>query len=91
MNPTTTAGREPPVRAREDRGERGDASVVTGRPTAAELLLRDGALLGVDDLRRLGLDERAIHHVLRGLPEISLPGVRRVFYAAKDVREALRR
>jgi hypothetical protein len=62
---------------------------VTERPAAVELLARDGALLGVEDLRELGLDERAIRRVRRKLAEVALPGVARVLYAAEEVRAAL--
>jgi len=64
---------------------------MTGPPAAAELLARDGALLGVDDLRELGFDEPAIRRVLREVPEVALPNVRRIYYAAEDIRKALHR
>jgi hypothetical protein len=64
---------------------------LTERPAAAELLARDGALIACEHLRELGLDERTIHRVVRGLPEVALPGVRRVYFAVEDVRERLGR
>lgn len=61
------------------------------RPSAAELLRIDGALVGVEHLRELGLDERTIARVLRGLPEVAFPNVDRVYFAVEDVRERLRK
>lgn len=62
---------------------------MSARPSAAELLATLGALVGVEHLRALGLDERAIDRVLFGLPEITFPGVERVYFAAEDVQRSL--
>jgi hypothetical protein len=50
---------------------------VNGRPTAAELLRTDGALLTRTHLRELGLERRAIDAVFRECPVIVLPGYSR--------------
>lgn len=63
---------------------------VSERPTVDDLLGTRGALLGVKHLRQLGLDDRAIARVLKGLPEIVFDGVECVYYAAEDVVERLR-
>jgi hypothetical protein len=62
---------------------------VSARPAAAELLHLDGALVTAEDVRTLSADERAVDRTLRGLPEIVLPGVARIYYPAEDVRERL--
>jgi hypothetical protein len=62
---------------------------VSERPTAENLLATPGALVTVEHVRALGLDEREIDRVLRGLPEIALPDVRRVYFAVEDVRARL--
>jgi hypothetical protein len=59
------------------------------QPTAQQLLQTPGALIGVEHLRALGLDDRAIARVLYGLPEIAFPGVERVYFAAERVRARL--
>jgi hypothetical protein len=50
---------------------------VTGRPSAAELLETPGALLTRSDLRKLGLERRAVDIVFRECPVIVLPGYTR--------------
>lgn len=59
-------------------------------PTVDDLLTTPGALLGVKQLRQLGLDDRAIARVLRGLSETVFDGVESVYYAVEDVAERLR-
>ena len=50
---------------------------MSARPTAAELLRTEGALLTRSDLRELGLERRAIDVVFRECPIIVLPGYTR--------------
>jgi hypothetical protein len=60
---------------------------VSERPSAAQLLEREGSFLSRTDLRELGLPRRAVDAVFRALPIVSLPGysrplVQRVDYLA---------
>jgi len=50
---------------------------VSGRPSAAELLEREGTFLSRTDLRELGLERRAVDSVFRALPVVVLPGYSR--------------
>jgi len=50
---------------------------MSARPTAAQLLDREGAFLSRTDLRELGLERRAVDAVFRALPVVSLPGYSR--------------
>jgi hypothetical protein len=66
---------------------------MTARPTAAELLRTEGALLTRSHLRQLGLGRAAIDAVFRQLPEVVFPGsstphVRREDYLALIERSA---
>jgi hypothetical protein len=59
---------------------------VSGKPTATELLERDGALLSRAHLRELGLERRAIDAVFGALPLVILPGYSRPMVRAEDYR-----
>jgi len=59
---------------------------VSDRPTAAELLRTDGALLSRSDLRELGLGRRAVDAVFRELAVVALPGYSRPMIRAEDYR-----
>ena len=54
------------------------------RPTAAELLQTDGALLSRTHLRELGLERRAVDAVFRELDVVFLPGYSRPLIRASD-------
>lgn len=56
------------------------------RPSAVELLTREGALLSRTDLAELGLPRRAIDSVFRKLDVVMLPGFSRPFVKAEDYR-----
>jgi hypothetical protein len=58
-------------------------------PTAAELLATPGALLDRRALAELGLQRRSVDYLFRELPVVSLPGVRRTYVYADDVRRCL--
>jgi hypothetical protein len=62
---------------------------VADRPSAVELLSRDGALLGRGDLRELGLERRAVDAVFRACPVVSIPGYSRVLIRVEDFRRFL--
>jgi hypothetical protein len=47
---------------------------VSARPSPEELLTTPGALLKRSDLRKLGLERRAIDAVFRECPVVKLPG-----------------
>jgi hypothetical protein len=57
------------------------------RPAAAELLETHGALLMRSDLRRLGLERRAVDAVFRALPVVALPGYSRPMIRAEQYAE----
>ncbi len=57
------------------------------RPSPAALLETPGALLTRSDLRRLGLERRAIDAVFRALPVIALPGYSRPLVRAEQYLE----
>jgi hypothetical protein len=61
---------------------------VSRRP-AHELLETPGGLLDRRALAELGLQRRSIDAVFRELPVVALPGVRRVYVRADDVRRYL--
>ena len=61
------------------------------RPTAAELLRTDGALLSRIHLRELGLERRAVDAVFRALPVVELRGYGRPLIRARDDLERLDR
>jgi hypothetical protein len=78
----------------EPRDEReGDMSRGTGsgraarRPSPTVLLETSGALLTRSDLRRLGLERRAIDAVFRALPVVALPGYSRPLIRAEQYLE----
>lgn len=54
------------------------------RPSAAELLTTEGALLTRSHLRELGLERRAIDAVFRALPVVALPGYSRPMIRAAE-------
>ena len=57
---------------------------MSARPSAAELLRTDGALLTRSHLRELGLERRAVDVVFEALPVVVLPGYSRPFVRAAD-------
>lgn len=57
---------------------------MTGRPTAAHLLDRPGALLTRSHLRELGLERRAIDQVFRHCPVVAIPGYTRPMIRVED-------
>jgi hypothetical protein len=57
------------------------------RPSPAVLLVTPGALLSRSDLRRLGLERRAIDAVFRALPVVALPGYSRPLIRAEQYLE----
>ena len=59
------------------------------RPSASELLGREGALLTRADLRELGLERRAVDAVFRACPVVAIPGYRRTMIRADDYRQYL--
>jgi hypothetical protein len=65
-------------------GEEEDAAGVSGRPSAAELLVTPEALLSTSHLAELGLSRRAIDAVLRELPNVYLPGYGRPLVKVVD-------
>jgi hypothetical protein len=62
---------------------------VSGRPSAGELLERDGAYMTRGDLRALGFDRRAADAIFRAVPVLVLPGYARPMVRAEDVRRLL--
>lgn len=64
---------------------------MTDRPTAAELLRTDGALLTRSHLRELGLERRAVDAVFRELDVVLLPGYSRPMIRAADYLELIER
>ncbi len=61
------------------------------RPHAAELLETPGALLTRTDLRKLGLERRAVDAVFRALPVVALPGYSRPMVRAEKYRALVKR
>jgi hypothetical protein len=57
---------------------------MSGRPSAAQLLERDGALLTRGDLAQLGLTRTMIDTVFRALPVVVFPGSRRPAVKRED-------
>jgi hypothetical protein len=57
---------------------------VADRPTASELLRREGALLTRGNLRELGLERRAIDAVFRACRVVALPGYSRAMIRVED-------
>jgi hypothetical protein len=62
---------------------------VGARPSAGDLLERDGAFLTRSDLRALGLDRRAADAVFRALPVVVLPGYARPMIRSEDFRRLI--
>jgi hypothetical protein len=62
-----------------------------GRPPAAELLERQGALLTRGDLAELGLTRTMVDAVFRELPVVVFPGSRRPAVRREDYLELLER
>ena len=61
------------------------------RPTAAELLQTEGALLTRTHLRELGLERRAVDAVFRACPVVVLPGYSRLMIRVADYIELVER
>jgi hypothetical protein len=64
---------------------------VNGRPTAADLLERPGAVLSRTDLRDLGWERRAVDAIFRELDVVFLPGYSRGRVRREDYLELLER
>jgi hypothetical protein len=64
---------------------------VSGRPSAAQLLERDGALLTRGDLAELGLTRTMVDAVFRALPVVVFPGSRRPAVKREDYLDLLER
>ena len=62
-----------------------------GRPTAADLLERPGAVLSRTDLRDLGWERRAVDAIFRELDVVFLPGYSRGHVRRDDYLELLAR
>lgn len=61
------------------------------KPSVADLLRTDGALLSRSHLRELGLERRAIDAVFGQLNNVMLPGYSRPHVRAEDYRALLDR
>lgn len=57
---------------------------MSGRRSAIELLENPDGFLTTSDLRDLGLPRGAVESIFRELPNVSLPGYRRVFVRVAD-------
>lgn len=64
---------------------------MTGRPSAADLLDRDGALLTRGDLADLGLTRTMVDAVFRALPVVVFPGTRKPAVRREDYLALLER
>ena len=64
---------------------------MTERPSAVELLERQGAVLSRTDLRELGWERRAVDAIFRELPVMFLPGYTRGHVRREDYLELLER
>jgi hypothetical protein len=64
---------------------------VSDRPSAADRLHVQEALLTRSDLRELGLDRRAVDAVFRSCPVIALPGYARPLVRVSDYLALLER
>lgn len=62
---------------------------MSDRPSAVELLTREGAFLSRSDLAALGLPRRAVDAVFRRLDVVVLPGYSRPLVRASDYRQLL--
>jgi hypothetical protein len=62
---------------------------VSARPSPAELLHREDALLSRSDLRELGLERRAVDAVFRAVPVVVLPGYSRPLIRVEDYRRLI--
>ena len=58
--------------------------VVMDRPSAPQLLEREGAFLSRTDLRELGLPRRAVDSAFRSCPVVVLPGFSRPLIRRED-------
>ena len=63
----------------------------TARAPAPELLETPGAMLTRTQLRRLGLERRAVDAIFRALPVVALPGYARPMVRAEDYVELVER
>jgi hypothetical protein len=59
------------------------------KQTLSERLEQPEALLSRSDLHELGLTRRSVDVIFRALPVVALPGVRRVYVRAGDLRAYL--
>jgi hypothetical protein len=57
---------------------------VSNRPSAVQLLEREGAFLSRTDLRELGLPRRAVDSAFRSCPVVVLPGFSRPLIRRED-------
>ena len=64
---------------------------MTGRPSAAQLLERDGALLTRGDLAQLGLTRTMVDAVFRALPVVVFEGYSRPLVQVRDYLELIER
>jgi hypothetical protein len=64
---------------------------VSGRPSAGQLLERDGALLTRGDLAELGLTRTMVDAVFRALPVVVFPGSKRPAVKREDYLDLLER
>jgi hypothetical protein len=62
---------------------------MTARPSATQLLERDGALLTRGDLAELGLTRTMVDAVFRALPVVVFPGSRRLAVRREDYLDLL--
>lgn len=67
----------------------GVSAAIGRRPAADNLLETPGALLTRSDLRKLGLERRAIDAVFRRLPIVALPGYTRPMIHAEEYLELI--
>lgn len=84
--PTETQS-QPRDERNADRSDRTGAGRAGRRPSPVALLETPGALLTRSDLRRLGLERRAIDAVFRALPVVALPGYSRPLIRAEQYLE----
>jgi hypothetical protein len=61
------------------------------RAPASQLLATPGALLTRTQLRRLGLERRAVDAIFRALPVVALPGYSRAMVRVEDYVELVER
>lgn len=64
---------------------------MTGRPSAADLLRTEGALLTRSHLRELGLERRAVDAVFRECEVVFFPGYTRPLIRVEDYLALIKR